>query len=113
MLPYFTHAYSATRGSVHSPGPEPALAVDECARIRGVVDWREAAEIVFTSGGTEADNLAIFGVSPRRTKRKHVITTSAIEHHAVLHSMRGSCKRMANRCHISAGEPRAGFGRHR
>ena len=44
-------------------------------------------EIVFTSGGTEADNLfAIFGTVAASTKpRKHVITT-AIEHHAILHS---------------------------
>lgn len=43
-------------------------------------------ELVFTSGGTESDNLAIFGaVSARKDQGKHVITT-VIEHHAVLHS---------------------------
>ncbi|WP_337032516.1 cysteine desulfurase family protein [Paenibacillus illinoisensis] len=43
-------------------------------------------ELVFTSGGTESDNLAIFGaVSARKEQGKHVITT-VIEHHAVLHS---------------------------
>ena len=46
----------------------------------------KTSEIVFTSGGTEADNLAIFGTVAASTKpRKHVITT-AIEHHAILHS---------------------------
>jgi len=46
------------------------------------------SEIVFTSGGTESDNLALFGaVGASQEPRKHVITT-AIEHHAVLHACR-------------------------
>jgi cysteine desulfurase len=50
------------------------------------------SEIVFTSGGTEADNLAILGAVAASTKpRKHVITT-AIEHHAILHS----CEELAH-----------------
>jgi len=93
MLPYLREDF-ANASSVHSPGQRARAAVDEARESvaallnsggSGIGERAvKASEIVFTSDGTEADNLAVFGVvaaSPRA--RKHVITTS-IEHHAVL-----------------------------
>ncbi len=85
MLPFLSDTYG-NASSIHSFGQEARAAVEkareEVARLVGA----RPAEIVFTSGGTESDNLAILGiVRGARGERKHVIT-SAIEHHAVLHT---------------------------
>jgi cysteine desulfurase len=85
MLPYFAENFG-NAGSVHSPGQRARAAVDAARESVAALLGAKLNEIVFTSGGTEADNLAIFGtVASRSTARKHVITTS-IEHHAILHS---------------------------
>jgi cysteine desulfurase len=85
MLPFLGASFG-NAGSVHTPGQLARAAVDAA---RDSVAWLIGAapnEIIFTSGGTESDNLAIFGTVAASTKpRKHVITT-AIEHHAVLHA---------------------------
>ena len=85
MLPYLADQF-ANASSVHSPGQRARTAVDHAReQVAGLIGAK-AAEIVCTSGGTEADNLAIFGaVAASDAPRKHVITT-AIEHHAVLHA---------------------------
>ncbi|HEV2440018.1 MAG TPA: cysteine desulfurase family protein [bacterium] len=97
MLPYFTqHAGNAS--SMHAFGQEARAAVDRArVEVAGLLGARPG-EIVFTSGATEADNLAILGVALAPSAhggaargaaedggggRRHVIT-SAIEHHAVL-----------------------------
>ena len=70
--------------SIHSYGRDARKLVDE-ARI-GIAQsiGAQETEIIFTSGGTEADNYAIFGIAEaNREKGKHIITT-VIEHHAVL-----------------------------
>ncbi|MGC1583211.1 MAG: cysteine desulfurase family protein [Candidatus Acidiferrales bacterium] len=84
MLPYFTHAYG-NASSIHSPGQEARLAIEDARESVASLIGAKPAEIVFTSGGTEADNLAIFGVVRGAAGKRHVIT-SAIEHHAVLHA---------------------------
>ena len=86
MLPYFAEKFG-NASSIHSAGQRSRGAVDRARESVAALIGAKPREIVFTSGGTEADNLAIFGVaSLRRSEpRKHVITT-AIEHHAVLHS---------------------------
>src|SRR5271163_2564908 len=68
--------------SIHQYGQQARAAVEHArASVAALLNCREA-EIVFTSGGTESDNLALFGlVQPG----DHLITTS-IEHHAVLHA---------------------------
>jgi cysteine desulfurase len=85
MLPYFAEHFG-NAGSVHSPGQRARAAVDAARESVAALLGAKPNEIVFTSGGTEADNLALFGAVAASTKpRKHVITTS-IEHHAILHS---------------------------
>lgn len=84
MLPYFRNIYG-NPSAIHPQGCEVREAV-ELARDR-VAEFINAASsetIIFTSGGTEANNLALFGVaSSYSQKGKHIITTK-IEHHAVL-----------------------------
>jgi len=85
MLPYLRDNF-ANAGSVHTPGQRARAAVDAARDSVAALIGAKASEIVFTSGGTEADNLAIYGAVAASTKaRKHVIA-SAIEHHAVLHT---------------------------
>jgi cysteine desulfurase len=85
MLP-FLGANFGNAGSVHTPGQRARAAVDAARDSVAALIGAAPNEIVFTSGGTESDNLAIFGTVARSTlPRKHVITT-AIEHHAILHA---------------------------
>jgi cysteine desulfurase len=85
MLPYFAATFG-NASSIHSSGQRARSAVDAARESVAALIDAKPAEIVFTSGGTEADNLALFGIIAASGKpRKHVITTS-IEHHAVLNS---------------------------
>ncbi|HYL68020.1 MAG TPA: cysteine desulfurase NifS [Candidatus Limnocylindria bacterium] len=85
MLPYLSENFG-NASSIHSAGQAARAAVDRARESVAALIGAKPAEIVFTSGGTEADNLAIFGTAAASTAaRKHIIT-SAIEHHAVLHS---------------------------
>ncbi|HKV06481.1 MAG TPA: cysteine desulfurase family protein [Candidatus Acidoferrales bacterium] len=85
MLPFLRENFG-NAGSVHSPGQRARAAVDAARESVASLIGAKPSEIVFTSGGTEADNLAVFGATSASAKpRKHVITTS-IEHHAILHS---------------------------
>jgi cysteine desulfurase len=81
MRPYFGERFG-NASSIHHHGQETRSAVEEArASVAALLGCRPA-EIVFTSGGTEADNLAIFGIAGAGD---HVIT-SAVEHHAVLNA---------------------------
>jgi cysteine desulfurase len=85
MRPYFGEQFG-NASSIHHHGQETRAAVERAREsVAGLLGCR-ASEIVFTSGGTEADNLAIFGLV---AAGDHVIT-STIEHHAVLNS----CKQL-------------------
>src|SRR5271170_5074087 len=86
MLPYFAQE-AGNASSIHSFGQRARAAVEKAREHVAALVGARAAEIVFTSGGTEADNLAIFGVigAAPAAARKHVITTT-IEHHAVLNA---------------------------
>jgi cysteine desulfurase len=85
MLPYFREEFG-NASSIHSAGQTARAAVDRARESVAALIGAKPAEIVFTSGGTEADNLAIFGlVATSTAARKHIIST-AIEHHAVLNS---------------------------
>lgn len=71
--------------SIHSAGREARLALDSARRSIARAINAEPEEIVFTSGGTESDNLALVGVAMASKPKKHIITTR-IEHHAILHT---------------------------
>ena len=87
MLPFLTESFG-NPSSAHSFGRTARAALDEAhervaARLRA-----EPREIVFTSGGTEANNLAIKGAAWAGKARGPRIVTSAVEHHAVGHTLR-------------------------
>jgi cysteine desulfurase len=86
MQPYFGEHFG-NASSIHHHGQETRAAVERARESVAALLGCRASEVVFTSGGTEADNLAIFGLTQ---SGDHVIT-STIEHHAVLNS----CKRLA------------------
>ncbi|MDH4299181.1 MAG: cysteine desulfurase NifS [Dehalococcoidia bacterium] len=83
MLPYFANSFG-NPSSIYSYGQEARGAVEE-ARIKvAELIGARSEEIIFTSGGTEADNLALKGAAYANDRKgNHVITTS-VEHHAVL-----------------------------
>jgi cysteine desulfurase len=85
MLPYFADNFG-NASSIHSSGQRGRSVVDAARDSVAALIAAKTAEIVFTSGGTEADNLALFGsVAASNHSRKHIITT-AIEHLAVLNA---------------------------
>ncbi|MBI1738928.1 MAG: aminotransferase class V-fold PLP-dependent enzyme, partial [Acidobacteria bacterium] len=87
MLPYFAENFG-NPSSIHSPGQQARKAVEHAREQVAALLGARAADITFTSGGTESDNLAILGiVSADERPRKHVITTQ-IEHSAVLQTCR-------------------------
>lgn len=92
MLPYFTEIFG-NPSSIYSYGQEAKGAIEEArAKVASLIGARDE-EIVFTSGGTEADNFALKGVAfANKNKGNHIITTS-IDHHAVLES----CKFLGKR----------------
>ena len=81
MRPFWMEEFG-NASSIHQQGQGARAAVDRArVQVAGLLGCR-AAEVVFTSGGTESDNMALFGVLH---PGDHLITTS-IEHHAVLHA---------------------------
>ena len=81
MQPYFGERFG-NASSIHYHGQETRAAVEGARESVAALLGCRAAEVVFTSGGTEADNLAIFGLV---SEGDHVIT-STVEHHAVLNA---------------------------
>jgi len=85
MLPYFTEEFG-NPSSIHSYGQEAKGAIEEArAKVADLIGAR-SEEIIFTSGGTEADNFAIKGAAFANESRGNHIITSSIEHHAVIES---------------------------
>jgi len=87
MLPVYTEDYG-NPSSIHWFGQHAKALMDDArAQVARLIN-AETSEIVFVSGGTEADNLAIRGIAEtQKSKGRHIITSS-IEHHAVLHTCR-------------------------
>src|SRR6266446_4669625 len=84
MLPYFGEGFG-NPSSVHHVRRR-ARALLDAARERVAQVWAcKPSEVIFTSGGTESNNLALFGVARQlRAKGRHIVSSS-VEHHAVLH----------------------------
>ena len=92
MLPYLNEVFG-NPSSIHSCGLEARTTIEEARNKIAALVGARAEEIVFTSGGTEADNLAIKGIAlGNETKGNHIITTS-VEHHAIIEAARSLEKR--------------------
>jgi cysteine desulfurase len=85
MLPFLSDGF-ANASSIHTPGQRARAAVETAREQVAALIGAKPQEIIFTSGGTESDNHAIFGIVPvPQDTRSHVIT-STIEHEAVLNA---------------------------
>lgn len=83
MMPYFSEDYG-NASSVYSMGQKARQAVDGAREVIGNALGTEAADIIFTSGGTESNNFAIKGVAMANLNRGRHVITSSTEHLAVL-----------------------------
>ncbi len=85
MTPYFLEKYG-NASSIHWFGQEAKAAIDDARSQVARLIGAQATDVVFLSGGTEADNFAIRGiVESQKSKGRHIIT-SQIEHHAVMNT---------------------------
>jgi cysteine desulfurase len=84
MLPYLRDHFGNPSGA-HAPARDARRAVDEARDVLAEALGCHPSEVVFTSGGTESDNAAIFGVFRRHGGQ---VVCSAIEHHAVIEPVR-------------------------
>lgn len=89
MQPYFTEFFG-NPSSIYALGRKSADAVDTAHETVARALNCRPTEVVFTGGGSEADNLAIKGIAYAQRRRGNHIITSAIEHHAILHT----CQRL-------------------
>lgn len=89
MLPFLGQHYG-NPSSLHGPGRQVRAAIENARKTVAHLLGAAPAEISFTSGGTEADNAAIFG-SVRALGLRHAVT-SRLEHHAVLHPLQALAK---------------------
>jgi cysteine desulfurase len=85
MMPYFIEE-SGNASSFHTSGQNARRAVERTREQTAAALGARPEEIYFTSGGTESDNWAIEGVARANIKKGRHIVTTAIEHHAVLHT---------------------------
>ncbi|MGB9886864.1 MAG: cysteine desulfurase family protein [Moorellales bacterium] len=83
MLPYLTERYG-NPSSLHRWGREAREALERARYDVAALIGARPEEVVFTSGGTEANNLALIGAARAYSRRGRHVITSAIEHHAVL-----------------------------
>lgn len=83
MLPYLESQFG-NASSYYRPGRDAKKALEQSRAIIARCIGAQPAEIIFTSGGTESDNLAIRGAARSLSEKGNHIITSAIEHHAVL-----------------------------
>jgi cysteine desulfurase len=87
MRPYFLEQFG-NASSIHHHGQQARAAVEHSRESVAKLLNCRAAEIIFTSGGTESDNLALFGLIEGPSEEGTHVITSTIEHHAVLNAFR-------------------------
>ena len=95
MRPFWMEHYG-NASSIHQQGQHARAAVDHAREAVARLLHCRASEIIFTSGGTESDNYALFGTVSSElsaTREKTHVITSSIEHHAILHSAEALEKR--------------------
>lgn len=83
MLPYFGRTFG-NASSVHSFGRDAKVALENAREQIAAFINCEPQELYFTSGGTESDNLAVFGAAYQTRKRRNHLIVGSTEHHAVL-----------------------------
>lgn len=83
MLPYLT-GHFGNASSVHTFGRDAKVALENAREQIAAFIGCQPAELIFTSGGTESDNMAIFGVAAACQGRKNHLIVGAAEHHAIL-----------------------------
>ena len=91
MLPFLSGEYAGAFGnpsSIHAAGRDSRAAIDDCRDRLACLLGARPHEIIFTGGGTEADNLALLGLARNRVRagRQRHLIISQTEHHAVLHA---------------------------
>ncbi|MBD3184803.1 cysteine desulfurase NifS [Candidatus Poribacteria bacterium] len=94
ILPYYNEKFG-NASSVHTFGREARADMEEAREKIADFIGAQPREIIFTSGGTESDNMAILGAVSKNVKKGKHIITSSIEHHAVLNT----CKYLENKGH--------------
>jgi cysteine desulfurase len=85
MLPYLDR-YFGNPSSVHAAGRETRAAVDDARDKLATILRAKPHELIFTSGGTESNNLAVLGLARGRSSKKHLISCRT-EHHAVFNAI--------------------------
>ena len=87
MLPWFTEKYG-NASSLYTLGREAFEGIEVARQQVAAAIGANPAEVIFTSGGTESDNIAIIGSALANKRKGNHIITSAIEHPAVLETCR-------------------------
>ena len=85
MGPYFTEHFG-NPSSIHGAGRATRAAIDDSRDVLAKILHAKSHEIIFTGGGTEADNLGIIGLARAQVQKGRHIITCVTEHHAVLHA---------------------------